>query len=86
MFERVKKLAEKVKARAHDLMGKALEVTGALIAVSVGIGYVAAPIFFSTNTTTWDTTSKIIFPVLFVLGLVVVLFGLLQSARAKGAE
>jgi formate/nitrite transporter FocA (FNT family) len=77
---------ERIKARAHDLMGKALEVTGALIAVSVGIGYVAAPIFFATNTDAWDSTSKIIFPVLFVLGLVVILFGLLASARNRGAE
>ena len=77
---------ERIKAKAKDLMSKALEVTGALIAVSVGIGYVAAPIFFATNTSTWDATSKIIFPVLFVLGLVVVLFGLLMAAKRGSAE
>lgn len=69
-----------------DMMATALEVTGALIAVAVGIGYVAAPVFFATNTTTWDATSKIIFPVLFVLALVVILFGFLMKARQSKAE
>jgi len=77
---------ERVKAHAHNMMAKALEITGALIAVSIGIGMVAAPIFFSTNTSTWDTTSQTIFPILFVLGLVVVLFGFLWAAKSKGAE
>jgi hypothetical protein len=77
---------EHVKVKAHDMMGTALEITGTLIAVAVGIGYVAAPIFFNTNTTGWDSTSKIIFPVLFVLALVVILFGFLMKARQNRGE
>jgi nitrogen fixation-related uncharacterized protein len=77
---------ESTKAHAHNMMAKALEITGALIAVSIGIGMVAGPIFFATNTTGWDTTSQTIFPILFVLGLVVVLFGFLWAAKSKSVD
>lgn len=76
---------DSIKKRAKSLMDHALEITGAIIAVAVGVGYVAAPIFFATNTTGWDATSQIIWPVLFVLALVAILFGLLYMARHKGA-
>jgi hypothetical protein len=87
MFGEVRiSMFERVKAKAHDMMGTALEITGALIAVAVGIGMVAAPIFFNTNTTAWDSTSKVIFPVLFVLALVVILFGFLWKAKSHRGE
>ena len=67
--------------KAHGMMEHAIESTGALIATAIGIGAIAASIFFTVNTTTWDATSKIVWPYIFVLAIVVILFGYLKHAQ-----
>lgn len=82
MFD-VRKLGRKI---ARSLMDHALELTGAIIAVSIGLGAIAAPIFFNTSTVFWDTTSKTIWPYLFVLALAVFLIGMLYSFKKGRAN
>jgi hypothetical protein len=88
MFEDAKEKfrSAMVKARAHDFMGFAIDATGGLIAAAIGIGLIASTIFFSVNTTAWDTTSKTVWPYIFVLVVVVILFGLLQMARKRSGS
>jgi hypothetical protein len=75
---------ELTKATANDMMSHAINSAGALIAVAIGIGGVAAGIFFTVNTTGWDTTSKLVWPYIFVLSIAVILFGFLRMAQKGG--
>jgi ABC-type antimicrobial peptide transport system permease subunit len=80
---------ERTKARAYNMMDLALELAGGLLIIALGIGYVAAPIFFTVNNTStasWDVTSRTIWPYLFLLSIVTVLFGLLYVAKSKRAD
>jgi hypothetical protein len=80
---------ERTKARAHSISDMAMEITGALIVIAIGIGSIAAPIFFATNTSAlagWDATSRTIWPYLFLLSIVAILFGILYMAKKSHAS
>jgi hypothetical protein len=74
MFERIKEVA-------HNFMDEALDITGGIVGAAIGIGLIAGGIFFTVNTTGWDSTSKLVWPYIFVLAIVALLFGLLYRAR-----
>lgn len=73
---------ELVKATARNMMDHAIDSTGALVATAIGIGAIAAGIFFTVNTSGWDATSALVWPYIFVLAIVVIIFGYLKSARS----
>jgi hypothetical protein len=89
MFELVKAMYQMAKAesvkrhegRADNFMDEALDITGGIVGAAIGIGLIAGGIFFTVNTTGWDTTSKLVWPYIFVLAIVALLFGLLYRAR-----
>ena len=70
-----------LKGIAHNFMDEALDITGGIVGAAIGIGLIAGGIFFTVNTTGWDSTSKLVWPYIFVLAIVALLFGLLYRAR-----
>jgi hypothetical protein len=89
MFELVKAMYHAAKAKrvathegkAFNFMDEALDITGGIVGAAIGIGLIAGGIFFTVNTTGWDSTSKLVWPYIFVLAIVALLFGLLYRAR-----
>jgi hypothetical protein len=78
--------------KAHNFMDTSLDIAGGLVAAALGIGAVGAGIFFSVNTSlggngsygnvsSWDSTSRLVWPYIFVLSVVALLFMLLYRAR-----
>jgi hypothetical protein len=74
--------------KAHSFMDTSLDIAGGIVAAALGIGAVGAGIFFSVNTSAngstvagWDATSKLVWPYIFVLSVVSLLFMLLYRAR-----
>ena len=78
--ERMKNLKEK---RAHSSLATVLEIIAVIICVTVGFGYIAAPVFFQTNTTDaagWDAPSRTIWSVLFIFTISMIVIGLIALA------
>lgn len=59
-----------------SLTGKTLEVIVVIIAVAL-LFPIAGKLIFNANTVGWDSTSKTVFPYVFLIGLVAIVIGLL---------
>ena len=77
-------LFERSSSRAYSVLATVIEVIGAIIAVGIGFGYMAAPIFFQTNSTAeggWDLPARTVFGALFLAGLAIFAIGLIYLMK-----
>jgi hypothetical protein len=82
MFE---KLALKEKAlKARDMAGSVMDISIAILFAAIVLGYVALPIFFSTNTTGWGATNILIWGVIPTLSVAGILIIIIQHVRSRG--
>lgn len=70
---------------ARDMAGSVMDIAIAILFAAIVLGYVALPIFFTTNTTGWGATNILIWGVIPTLSIAGILIIVIQHIRKGGA-
>lgn len=81
--EMAKRKALRDPAKAYSMADKAIDLTVTLIVVAIGVGAIGAGIFFTINTTAWDTTSRTVWPYVFVIIIAAIIIGAIMAVRHR---
>ena len=68
------------------LMGKAIELGGALLVIAIIVGTIAVPIFIGVNTSGWGVTNILIWGTVLTVSFAALIMLIINMFKSQGTE